>query len=89
MKLDYTARRGSRVMPQYRARRSSVRRRLRDRVTDAIAATLCQLMRLSGRDSMTTASMKAIDQQPLSVGVQASVRPPGRRQFRARRENKI
>jgi len=48
---------------------------LRDRVTDAIAATLCQLMRLSGRDSMTTASMKAIDQQPLSVGVPASVRP--------------
>ena len=38
MKLDYTARRGSRVMPQYRARRSSVRRRLRDRVTDAIAS---------------------------------------------------
>lgn len=29
-------------------RRSSLRRRLRDRVTDAIAATLCQLMRLSG-----------------------------------------
>ena len=75
-------------MPQYRARRSSLRRRLRDRVTDAIAATLCQLMRLSGarfdddRFNESYRPTTAVRRRP-------GVRPPGRRQFRARRENKI